>query len=86
MGKILNIKRHKTDEKTEAALAVCERYRIVSDGDGHEYIIKVWQTNEFYQWVEWSEDVEYDTPWTGHDFNEDRIDGGVLTFTDPKVG
>lgn len=84
MGKIVNIKKHKTDEKTEQALATCERYRLVTDGDGHEYIIKVWQTNDFYQWVDYMEDHE--GVWTGHDFNEDRIDGGVLTFTDPKVG
>lgn len=85
MSELKNIKGYPTNEKVEKSLAMCERYTLVHDNDGHGYVIKVFQINEFYQWVEHTED-EAGGDWEGYDYNESRIDGGMLTFVDPKVG
>ena len=86
MGIVKSISRTLTDEKTEKALSACDRYRIVSDESGHDYAIKVYDTNNFYFWARAGED-DYDGPeYDGPDFEDQRLDGGVLTFTDPKVG
>jgi hypothetical protein len=81
MGKIRGIKGH-TDEKNEKNLAIIERYCLVSDGDGHDYVIPVHKTADFHCWVDAMEN-NYETDF---DFNDCRIEGGLLTFTDPKVG
>jgi len=62
-----------------------QRYRICSDDSGHEYFIRVDQTELFEAWVESFDDQDGElTPYTGPDFEDSRIDGR-FTFTDPKV-
>jgi hypothetical protein len=57
-----------------------QRYREISDNDGHHYVIKVEDEDAFYIWVEAMEDEE-----TSFDFEDARIDGGTLTFTEPRI-
>jgi hypothetical protein len=78
MSKILSLDKKPTDEKHEKNLAILERFTLVSDNDGHEYVIPLARKIEFDKWVE-AEDFDCDR------FNEFRIEGGLLTFTDPKV-
>ena len=58
------------------------RYKIVSDNDGHDYVIPANLDDEFYKWVDAEENDEvYD----GYeDFNEFRMNTNNLTFTDPQ--
>ena len=58
------------------------RYKIVSDNDGHDYVIPAHLDDEFYKWVDAEENDEvYD----GYeDFNEFRMNTNNLTFTDPQ--
>jgi hypothetical protein len=58
------------------------RYRITSDDVGHEYFLKVGMEGEFELWLA-AEAGRNDEPYTGHDYNGNRIDG-CFTFTDPK--
>ena len=55
-----------------------KRFTLVSDDDGHRYVIPVDMLPKFWLFVEEPEDDEFD-------FEKYRIDGGTLTFTDPKV-
>jgi hypothetical protein len=86
VGELKNITKQPTDEKQEKALALVERYRIIKDNDGHDYVIKVWQTGEFYQWVAHEENDDAGYGYDGEGFEDSRIDGGVLSFTDPRIG
>jgi hypothetical protein len=70
----------KTDEKTEKALAVIQRFRLVSDESGHEYAIPVYKTDDFYKWVQATENGD---EFEGDDFEQYRVEG-MLTFTDPQ--
>lgn len=56
------------------------RYKLVSDNDGHKYIIKVGEENDFENWVE---DMEQGNP-TTKDFDECRINSSGWTFSDPQ--
>jgi hypothetical protein len=82
MGKIRSIDGKSTNEKHERNLAIIERWTLVSDESGHRYVIPIARKIEFDAWNEMD---------TGSDdfncalFDEFRIDGGTLTFTDPKV-
>lgn len=61
-----------------------QRYTIVSDNDGHDYVIPVGEDEQFYAWVDAMEgDQDYD----GKDFEQHRLAGALslLTFTDPRV-
>ena len=58
-----------------------QRYREISDNDGHHYVIKVEDEDAFYIWVEAMEE-DGETPF---DFENARIDGGTLTFLDPRI-
>ena len=58
-----------------------QRYKICGDDSGHEYFIPVEQVDEFYAWVESTED--YVNHWEGREFDDNRIDG-TFTFTDPR--
>jgi hypothetical protein len=85
MGKLKNITKQPTDEKQERALALVERYRMIfSDTDAGIYVIPVWKTNNFLSWDRSRHDASeiYD----GESFKDCIIDGGVLTFTDPRIG
>jgi hypothetical protein len=59
-----------------------QRYRVVSDNDGHDYVIKAEREHEanFYNWVEAMEnglDSE-------HDFEGQRVNCSGWTFADPQ--
>lgn len=68
------------------------RWKLRSDGDGHDYCIPVELEKEFDEWREWSDeywghgrDCSKELPdWTGADFDRYRIEGGEFTFTQPK--
>ncbi len=85
--KVKSIDKKPTDEKYEKNLAIIERYRIISDESGHQYVIPVWKTEMFLAWARAIEtdDEEYFAN-DSTNFNDCRVDGGLLTFTDPKVG
>lgn len=57
-----------------------ERYRLVSDNDGHEYIVPADQEENFYTWVEANETHED----TDFDFADRRLNSSSWTFTDPQ--
>jgi hypothetical protein len=69
----------KTDEKAEKDLRIVERFRLASDESGHEYAIPVYMTDDFYKWVEATENGAE----TDLDFDKYRVEG-MLTFTDPQ--
>jgi hypothetical protein len=61
-----------------------KRYRLVSDSDGHRYLIEAHQEDEFHRW----EDAgPYWEKYSGVDFNDCNIGGAfsVYTFENPKV-
>lgn len=70
--KVKSIDRKPTNEQHEKNLAIIERYRLIRDANGEDYVIPVHATQDFYA--------------SPGKFASCRIDGGVLTFTDPKVG
>jgi len=80
-SKVKSIK-GETSEQHEKNLRVTERFTLASDESGHEYVIPVAKKAEFNKWNEMdTESEEFDCEL----FDEYRIDGGLLTFTDPKV-
>jgi len=61
-----------------------QRYFIKSDDSSHKYFIPVDQEEEFEAWVASFDDPYGElTPYTGPDFDANRIDG-TFTFTDPR--
>lgn len=58
-----------------------QRHTVVSDNDGHEYVIPVEKVEQFYIWLE---DEELSTYEDCERYDEYRVNGGKLTFTDPK--
>ena len=79
---VKSIDKKPTDEKNEKNLAIIERYFIGHDESGHRYIVPVYRKIEFDMWA--TADTEGKNFDPGK-FNEFRLDGGLLTFTDPKV-
>jgi hypothetical protein len=57
-----------------------KRFRVLSDNDGHDYIIPVGHEGNFYSWVETTEDSEE----SEFDFENNRINNTGWTFTNPK--
>lgn len=84
MAEIKCIDRTPTDEQHERNIAVIERYCITSDEDGYNYVIPVYKLSEFHAWVALKCPESKRTELFR--FEDCRIDGGLLTFTDPKVG
>ncbi len=79
---VKSINKKPTDEKQERNLRILESWCIVSDESGHEYVIPVHLKIEFEEWNEMDTESEnFDC----ERFNEFRKDGGILTFTDPRV-
>lgn len=72
-----------TTEQHEKNLRVIERFMIAHDNDGHQYVIPLAKRTEFYEWLA---DEERSTYSECEKYNEYRVEGGLLTFTDPKVG
>jgi len=61
---------------------MAQRYCTVSDDSGHSYYIPHGFIDRWYQWLETPE--EDPRSWDVPDFAV-RIDGGTLTFSDPKI-
>jgi hypothetical protein len=79
---VKSIDKKPTDEKAEKNLRILERFTLVSDESGHEYVIPVARKIEFDTWNQMdTESEDFDCSL----FEEFRIGGGLLTFTDPKV-
>ena len=66
----------KTNKQTNKAPRFC----LVSDNDGHDYIIPVEDELLFESWVEAMESDEE----TALDFEDCRMNRSGLTFTDPQ--
>lgn len=81
-AKIRSIDKKPTDEKHERNLNILERYFIGSDESGHDYVVPIARKIEFDEWS--ATDAETDD-FDPDLFDEFRLDGGLLTFTDPKV-
>ena len=60
-----------------------QRFKLVTDNDGHDYIIHVEDETAFYAWVESTEGWDSET-YTGKDFEGCRVSINRLTFTDPQ--
>ena len=82
VAKIRSISKKGTDEQNEKNLSILERYFIGRDESGHKYVVPVLRKIEFDAWNESDSESEGFDPGL---FNEYRLDGGLLTFTDPKV-
>jgi hypothetical protein len=76
------IDRKPTDDRRENNLAIVERYFVGSDDSGHQYVLPIYRKIEFDEWNNMSTESEDFNPDL---FNEYRLDGGLLTFTDPRV-
>lgn len=59
-----------------------ERFFEGSDDGGHHYIVPVAKAREWSDWIDLPEDDE--AGWEVPEWAK-RIDGGLLTFTDPKI-
>lgn len=57
------------------------RYRLISDNDGHEYVIEAKDEHDFYKWVD---AMEEGLGFDGLDFEVRRMNVNRLTFTDPQ--
>lgn len=82
MGTIHKISRQPTSEEAEKGAVLTERWTLVRDDSGHQYIIPLARFTEFNMWQE--EDPESDE-FNADLFNEFRFEGGLLTFKDPAV-
>jgi len=69
-------------QQGQQAAKPVQRYRLLSDDDGHDYLIPVGQEELFYQWIEALENYEE----TELNFDDVRLNGAPsrLSFTDPK--
>jgi hypothetical protein len=61
---------------------VSERYFISHDNSGHAYLVPLARIAEWREWVELPDDDE--RSWDEPDFAW-RMDGGLLSFTDPII-
>lgn len=61
-----------------------QRFRLLSDDDGHDYIIPVGEEKQFEAWVAaTSNDEEYE----GKSYEDKAIGGApsLISFTDPRI-
>lgn len=60
------------------------RFKMVSDDDGHRYVVPVEKVEEFGRWVEAG---PYWEGWQGEDFNDYAIGGApsLVTFESPRT-
>lgn len=62
-----------------------KRYKILSDNDGHDYIIAVEDEKDFYLWVDTFDlDDSDESDYNGKGFEDRMMTTYNLTFTDPK--
>lgn len=59
-----------------------QRFKLLHDESGHDYIVPVEQEELFYQWVDASENDFED--YTGKNFEDLRVGSSGWTFTDPQ--
>ena len=59
-----------------------KRYQVISDNDGHDYIIPADRDEDFYRWVDAEENGKKLRPKI--DFEPIRINCYGWTFTDPQ--
>ena len=59
-----------------------QRFFVSSDASGHDYLVPVDRYTEWWAWRDISEDDE--RSWDVPDYAK-HIDGGTLTFSDPKI-
>lgn len=57
-----------------------QRFKLLSDESGHDYIIPIEQEDRFYKWIDATENGDD----TSDDFEDQRINCSGWTFTDPK--
>ena len=79
---VKSINKKPTNEQNEKNLSILERYFIGRDESGHQYVVPVHRKIEFDEWSEADTEAEDFDPDL---FDEYRLDGGLLTFVDPKV-
>jgi hypothetical protein len=62
-------------------------FRIVSDGDGHKYLIPNEHYEAFDDWLDHYEEHGGDADWTGFDFEACRLNGPVnmVLFRDYRL-
>ena len=60
-----------------------QRYRLVTDNDGHDYVIPVSEEDAFYAWVAVEEGDGVVSIFGNKDYNECRVNRPI-TFTDPR--
>jgi len=59
------------------------RWFIGSDGSAHRYLVPL---DKHAEWLEWTNlDESDERSWDAPAYAK-RIDGGLLTFTDPEIG
>jgi hypothetical protein len=59
-----------------------QRYRLVSDDDGHDYLILADKQDDFQTWLDAG---PYWKKYKGKDYSDCRCDSpSVYTFTDPQ--
>ncbi len=70
-----------TNQKSEKLAKTPQRFRLVTDNDGHDYIILEGEEIDFYLWVEASENGD---DFDGKDYNSRRVNNSGWTFIDPQ--
>lgn len=71
-----------TNEAAEKGALLLERFTLVSDDDGHRFVIPLSRLTEFNEWLESDMESESFNP---NKYDEFSLDGGLLTFCDPAV-
>ena len=61
-----------------------QRYRVMSDNDGHEYIVPENKETEFEAWIIEMDSDGLVTSLFKEDFEDMRINNSNWTFTDPR--
>lgn len=60
-------------------------YRIVSDDDGHDYLIPVGEEDRFKSWISYMENNSPGFAWMGRDYDRCRINPYRLIIKKYKV-
>jgi hypothetical protein len=61
-----------------------QRYRVIQDNDGHDYIIPAGREDDFYMWVAAAENNWKVLKAPKLDFEPMRVNSTRWTFTDPQ--
>jgi hypothetical protein len=71
-----------TNEAAEKGALLLERFTLVSDDDGHKFVLPLSRLTEFNEWLATDPESE---EFNCDRFNEFIFEGGLLTFLDPAV-